>query len=285
MSKKIYLTLASLLLGACGGGGGESPGPLPTPTATPSATPMATPARHELLPAPTVPSTAEVAALNGTKKSTNIGTVLSQSLRPYDISVAGRQVITVRVADQEYTQEMDLRELISGPTATPLTQSGLLRIGTEQMNVSLRGFQGQRSGLLVAYSPNGFLSFSPLGVSTPLDAVPSAGRATYNGIAFNRSDVGKFTYDVDFGDKTGVGHIDGFSRHGLISLKKTNLRVFDKTDHSSNFRGEGSDARGEEFDYTLTLKGAKAEELTGLALGEDSENAIGLHGTRGAITP
>ena len=88
--------------------------------------------------------------------------------------------------------------------------------------------------------------------------------------------------------KTGSSRRKRFLPPGLFPAKRFGSRSglgFDKTDHSSNFRGEGSDARGEEFDYTLTLKGAKAEELTGLALGEDSENAIALHGTRGAITP
>ena len=49
--------------------------------------------------------------------------------------------------------------------------------------------------------------------------MPTRGKATYTGVAFNNEEKGTLAYDVDFGKKEGQGKIEGLSQYGTITLQ------------------------------------------------------------------
>ena len=137
--------------------------------------------------------------------------------------------------------------------------------------------------MLAVYENNQFANISPYGIPTPPAALPTAGKATYNGTAFDHSDRGSFTYHVDFAAKTGQGHIDGLNKYkyGSITLAAGKITQGKSSD---GIVGKASAATGGSFDYNLTFSGNRAEEIAGYAINGDTGEGIGLHGTRGAIT-
>ena len=235
---------------------------------------------NALVPAPTAPNAAEVAAFNASKqrreKTDVVGNV---DWQPYSLSANGHTLIRVSGNRNNAVEEHDFRSLPSGFAAYDGTYTN--RNGS--VPVKVRSYQGFRSGVLAVYENNQFANISPYGIPTPPAALPTAGKATYNGTAFDHSDRGSFTYHVDFAAKTGQGHIDGLNKYkyGSITLAAGKITQGKSSD---GIVGKASAATGGSFDYNLTFSGNRAEEIAGYAINGDTGEGIGLHGTRGAIT-
>ena len=181
-------------------------------------------------------------------------------------------------------QEHDFRSLPAGFAAYNGTYTN--RDGS--FPVKVRSYQGFRSGVVATYyNENVFADFIDYGVRTPPAAIPTAGKATYNGTAFDGNERGSLTYHVDFAAKTGQGHIDGLNKYkyGDITLAEGKF-LQDKLlngDTQTWIGGKASAATGSSFDYRLFFFGNRAEEIAGYAI-NDKWEGITLHGTRGAIT-
>ena len=242
-------------------------------------------AANALVPAPSEPNAAETAAFNARKqRREKINILNAGDWQPYSTSVNGRPLLHTSGDRSNAVVEYDFRSLPAGFAAYNGTYTD--RYGS--LPVKVRSYQGFRSGVVATYlNGNRFLDFTPYGVETPLAAIPAAGRATYHGIAFDHSERGKFTYHVDFGAKTGQGHIDDLNKYkyGDITLAegKFSQKKLSNGDSQTSIEGKASAATGSSFDYALAFFGNRAEEIAGYAR-NDKQEGITLHGTRGAIT-
>ena len=264
--QKTTLNLAAIisaaLLTACGGSSDET-------------------VANALVPAPSEPNAAETAAFNASKQHrVKLNIVDDGDWQPYSIRVNGRTLLHTSGDRSNPVEEYDFRSLPAGFAAYDGNYTN--RNGSVPLKV--RSYQGFRSGVVATYlNGNKFSEITPYGVETPPAAFPAAGRATYNGIAFDHSDRGSFTYHVDFAAKTGQGHIDGLNKYkyGDITLAAGKI-IQEKS--SVGIVGKASAATGGSFDYDLTFSGNRAEEIAGFAANGDTGEGIALHGTRGAIT-
>ena len=263
--QKTALNLAALisaaLLTACGGSADET-------------------VANALVPAPTEPNAAETAAFHASKQRRDKTNVVGNvDWQPFSLSANGHTLIRGSGDRSNPVQEHDFRSLPAGFAAYNGTYTN--RNGSRPVKV--RSYQGFRSGVVAVYENNQFVNISPYGIPTPPAALPTAGKATYHGTAFDHSDRGSFTYHVDFGAKTGQGHIDGLNKYkyGDITLAAGKIT---QVESSVGIAGKASAATGGSFDYDLTFSGNRAEEIAGFAANGDTGEGIALHGTRGAIT-
>ena len=151
---------------------------------------------------------------------------------------------------------------------------------------TVRSYQGFRSGVYIAHSdqPGLFVRTADYGVYTKAEQLPSSGRATYRGAAFDRADQGTLTYHVDFAARTGEGQIDGLPRYdGTINLRKAGFQTHNDgaigvKDGAADTRYKGS------LTYYTAFAGAGAEELTGHVTNVADREYVGFHGTRGEIS-
>ena len=285
--------IAAALLTACGGGSDDAITPAdngdrnasnvnPTPNNGGNA---GTRSGKILVPAPTQPTAAETAAFNKRKVGREEANIITSVFRLYSISANGHTLMRAISSGRIGVTQNDFSSLPSGFASISGTAT---EDGTTNVPVSIRSYQGFRSGVAMFYNTtnnNTVLFASPYGVYTPTAAIPAAGKATYSGTAFDHSERGSLTYNVDFGAKRGSGRIDGLSRYGDITLERA---AFDRTkamDGSAYtyIQGDASTSRGGEMDYILGFFGNRAEEIAGQATSSKQE-AIGFHGTRGAIT-
>lgn len=145
------------------------------------------------------------------------------------------------------------------------------------------------------------------GRATQFAELPERGHATYIGSAFTIDDdrqnqQGDFTYNVDFGNKTGKG---SYSLGGEITvLEKTQFARLDNVSANEEFHDQngmsgkksqvaglfiGESAAGDR--YVLGLYGPNAEEIAGYAKQSkrsedgavDIRDSVGLSGKRGSI--
>ena len=267
--QKTTLNLAALisaaLLTACGGSSDET-------------------VANALVPAPTEPNAAETAAFHASKQHREKTNVVNDGdWQPSSTSVNGRALWHTSGDRSNAVAEYDFRSLPAGFAAYNGTYTD--RYGS--LPVKMRSYQGFRSGVAAAYFENNRTGYiEEYGVSTPPAALPAAGRATYHGTAFDSNERGSLTYHVDFGAKTGQGHIDGLKyKYGDIALAAGKITQEKQLDGSSEtlIKGKASAATGSSFDYGLFFFGNRAEEIAGYAINDEREG-IALHGTRGAIT-
>ena len=242
-------------------------------------------AANALVPAPSEPNAAETAAFNASKQRREKINILNDGdWQPYSTSVNGRPLLHTSGDRSNAVMEYDFRSLPAGFAA----YNGTYTDRDGSLPVKVRSYQGFRSGVVATYhNGNRFQDFMAYGVETPPAAIPAAGRATYNGTAFDSNERGSFTYHVDFAAKTGQGHIDGLNKYkyGDITLAAGKITQEKQLDGSSEtlIKGKASAATGSSFDYSLTFYGNRAEEIAGYAINNEWEG-ITLHGTRGAIT-
>lgn len=161
----------------------------------------------------------------------------------------------------------------------------------------LRSYRGFHSGVYVihpiaAAKPGTSANqASPWYNPTGAAQLPTGGKATYQGHALNihSADSAAFTYHVDFANKTGSGLVAGNAQHASLTLHEARLEAFNDNG-LSGYRFDGSaTATGlpQPHAYQLILSGDRAQEITGYAkyLKDGSTYELGLHGTRGDITP
>ena len=164
-------------------------------------------------------------------------------------------------------------------------------------NVTVRSYQGFHSGIFAINPPSGGVlsrlevAESGLPYFNPTQNLPSAGKATYSGRAFDANPAHDATlrYTIDFGARRGSGEISASSGLGRMTLHDAPITHF--TADNSEFGTmpaygiegrrtlDGSKASGS---YTLGIAGPNAEEIVGWAEIE-GDNELSLHGTRGEI--
>ena len=208
--------------------------------------------------------------------------------RPSTIVVNGKTILNTYRKEGKVIGDYDFRSLPAGFAS--LNASKTYKDDGSTESLTLRSYQGFHSGVLAAYTADGRGETNAgYGVHTPAAAIPAAGKATYNGIAFDKDERGNFTYHVDFAARNGYGNITGISRFGDISLASAALTDGDYwngkggTVKATGIEGQATAAGGSRFNYELTFYGNQAEELTG-ELYNRNLDLIEVHGTRGAIS-
>ena len=166
-------------------------------------------------------------------------------------------------------------------------------------NVTVRSYQGFHSGIFAINPPSGGL-LSRLGAAesglpyfNPTQNLPSAGKATYSGRAFDANPAHDATlrYTIDFGARRGSGEISASSGLGRMTLHDAPITHF--TADNSEFGTmpaygiegrrtlDGSKASGS---YTLGIAGPNAEEIVGRA-DIEGDNELSLPRRNCQITP
>ena len=280
-SLNLAIILGTLLLAACGSSSDDNPAADKPAANNPSANNPQT-------------NTAED-AFEASKYGSRTMGYYSQSgndsdmlIRPSQYVVNGKTIMNTYRKLGEVIGEYDFRSLPAGFAS--LNASKTYKDDDSTVPLTLRSYQGFHSGVLAAYKADGKgETHGEYGVHTPAVAIPAAGKATYNGIAFDKDERGNFTYHVDFAARNGYGNITGISGLGDISLASAALTDDDyQTGKGGSVKGTGIEgqataASGDRFNYDLTFYGSQAEELAG-DLKNRNLDLIKVHGTRGAIS-
>ncbi len=115
---------------------------------------------------------------------------------------------------------------------------------------------------------------------TPTETLPTAGKATYSGAAFNGKNQGVLNYSVDFEGRTGEGKITGLDQNvvldkaGITDINHRN--VIDGSSLSGHGIKGRSNVGGNVGSYELGFFGANAEEIVGTV----NDGEIGFAGSR-----
>ena len=200
---------------------------------------------------------------------------------PYRLAVDGAVLEEVDAK----TSRIDARRLPAG-FAKLSGNYIFLNHNNYRLPATVRSYQGFRSGVFIVHSdqPGVSTNGGDYGVWSKAEQLPSSGRATYRGVAFDRADQGTLTYHVDFAARTGEGQIDGLPRYdGTINLRKAGFQTHD--DGAIGVKGGAADTRYKgSLTYQTGFAGAGAEELTGHVVNAADKEIVGFHGTRGEIS-
>ena len=285
-SLNLAIILGTLLLAACGSSSDDNPAADKPAVNNPSAN---NPSANN--PKTNTANDAFEASKYGSRTMENYSQSGNDSdllLRLSSIVVNGKTIMNTYRKLGEVIGEYDFRSLPAGFAS--LNASKTYKDDDSTVPLTLRSYQGFHSGVLAAYKADGKGETNgEYGVHTPAVAIPAAGKATYNGIAFDKDERGNFTYHVDFAARNGHGNITGISRFGDISLASAALTDGNyPTGKGGSVKGTGIEgqataARGDRFEYNLTFYGNQAEELAG-ELKNRNLDLIKVHGTRGAIS-
>lgn len=111
---------------------------------------------------------------------------------------------------------------------------------------------------------------------TPTEVLPTAGKATYSGTAFDEKKQGVLNYSVDFKERTGEGNITGLGE--TVVLNKGNITHIDHKNEidGSRLQGYGIQGSSNKGNYELGFFGANAEEIVGTV----NDGEIGFAGSR-----
>ncbi len=114
---------------------------------------------------------------------------------------------------------------------------------------------------------------------TPTEALPTAGKATYSGAAFDGQNQGVLSYSVDFKERTGEGNITGLGE--TVVLNKGSITHIDHNNEidGSHLQGYGIKGSSNKGAYGLGFFGANAEEIVG-TVGDSKNDKIGFAGSR-----
>ena len=280
-SLNLAIILGTLLLAACGSSSDDNPAADKPAANNPSANNPQTNTANDAFEASKYGSRKIV-------RYSQSGNDSSMLIRPSSIVVNGKTIMNIYRKEGEVIGDYDFRSLPAGFAS--LNASETYKDDDSTESLTLRSYQGFHSGVLAAYTADGKGDTNgDYGVHTPAAAIPAAGKATYNGIAFDKDERGNFTYHVDFAARNGHGNITGISRFGDISLASAALTDGDYangkggTVKATGIVGQATAASGSRFNYDLIFYGNQAEELAG-DLKNRNLDLIKVHGTRGAIS-
>ena len=179
------------------------------------------------------------------------------------------------------------------PAQLTITRSNGQQI-TENVNVrSYNGFHAgvfTTSGIRTQLPNDNNNEFNQIFIR-PTTQLPSAGKATYAGRAFDQNPVNdaSFTYTINFGTRRGSGEIAASQGVEKILLKEAEIKR--ETDsglmmYTLDGAADAASGRLSGNEYTLVMAGPNAEEIIGNVGYTDKKNQGGLllmHGTRGEI--
>ena len=180
------------------------------------------------------------------------------------------------------------------PAQLTITRSNGQQI-TENVNVrSYNGFHAgvfTTSGIRTQLPNDNNNEFNQIFIR-PTTQLPSAGKATYAGRAFDQNPVNdaSFTYTINFGTRRGSGEIAASQGVEKILLKEAEIKR--ETDsglmmYTLDGAADAASGRLSGNEYTLVMAGPNAEEVIGSVEYTDKKNQGGLllmHGTRGEIS-
>ena len=271
--KELALALLPLLLAACGGGGSDDS--TTDPRSDTNTQPM--PNTNTQTGNNNADAAAQIAFKAAKQGVLPISPVtVGKRLAAYHIDINGKRVVEVDGKNERY----DYSSMPSG--FTTLAGNAHVLNNSNNYEITARSYQGFHSGVFTSYiNQTGKLAHNDVyGASTPLSQIPLTGKATYRGIAFDRTDRGNLTYNVDFATRQGAGNIEGISRYGTITLHKNRILR-----NEAAIVGSASTSKGQSLNYEIGFFGPAAEEIAGRVSNGIEVDSVGLHGTRGEISP
>ena len=159
--------------------------------------------------------------------------------------------------------------------------------GGDTESARIRSYNGFYGGAYIQQSEHGLNLKAAYGIEPLAGEIPTSGKATYTGVAFDKDDRGTLSYHVDFGSKQGHGNITNLGRYGNVTLQPATFRQVNEADYViyeiPQRVGVASSDRYGRMSYDLRLWGPQAAELSGKLSNTDEAVAV-FHGTRGAIT-
>lgn len=254
--------IAITLLAACGGSGTDTPNSVAD-----------NPAQN----APAAPDAQERAefAAGKIREDTFLITLPMNHITDYT-TADGHVLLKVSMLGWG-TKRWDASKLPQGfaTVSGRVSETGNFDAGT----FTARSYQGFRGGVLTL---DGADDETTYGDYTAPAQLPAAGKATYQGVAFDREHQGTLTYHIDFAEKTGHGVIENLPAYGTLHLDKGGIHTNDAMENASEISGTAAAAGGQTLNYRLHVFGNRAEEIAGYAEGYGKDTVI-FHGTRGAI--
>ena len=273
MKTQLLTTLVTLsLLTACGGGGGDDNAPADKPQSNNGKVPTG----KYLLP----------------ETDWDKG---YEAFREFSWQRNGQTFATSEV-NKGHT--IDSAKLPAGFSEFP-AQLTITRSNGQQIteNVNVRSYNGFHAGVFTTSGirtqlPNDDNNeFNQIFIR-PTTQLPSAGKATYAGRAFDQNPVNdaSFTYTINFGTRRGSGEIAASQGVEKILLKEAEIKR--ETDsglmmYTLDGAADAASGRLSGNEYTLVMAGPNAEEVIGSVEYTDKKNQGGLllmHGTRGEIS-
>jgi hypothetical protein len=257
--KTLAFALLPLLLAACGGGGDSAD--------TSPADPNRAPSKPKI-------DAAAQAAFEKSKIGNNIID------RPLDHSVLTINGTVVQEMQNRFERH-DYRTLPAGFTTLPsrldFPENG------KTFDLTTRSYQGFHSGIFISYinqngKPAGIALY---GIEARSADRPTSGKAVYQGTAFNHTEQGTLTYNVDFAAGQGEGKIEGLSHYGTITLNPGKFQTSPAS--RPEIYGSASASQGQTLRYGTAFFGSQLEEMAGKVSNDAENDDIGFHGARGDI--
>ena len=257
--KVLAFVLLPLLLAACGGGGGSA----------------------DTSPADRLSELGKPqnnAATQAAFEQSKIGT------RAIDRQLDHSRLIINGTVVQELGngyQRRDYRILPAGFTTTPsrleFPENG------KTFDLTTRSYQGFHSGIFINYNnqTGNAAGTSLYGAETRAIDRPVSGKAVYQGSAFDRTEQGTLTYNVDFAAGQGEGKIEGLSHYGTITLNPGKFQI--SPTWGLEIYSSANSSRGHALQYGAEFFGPKLEEMAGSVSNAAENDDIGFHGARGSI--
>lgn len=262
----------------------------PTTTTTPSNPSNPT-------PQPTWDNTISYGALKAGAEADTVAYVRSElGVTPTDMTYS------LTIDGKPQTTDIDLSQYGKGYSAHQITETVTGTVGGERGSITRNSnaYIFQQDYSVVAGIHNVDMVGSN-GVREEIDEVhfaikgdptknlPTTGTFNYTGsakVATSASSMseGKFSYDVDFVEKTGSGSISGLSNYGNIELTKGNIQsmTYEGELDSITMQGVNAIAMSDKGmgGYTLGFFGPNAEEVVGKVeiLENGREGAKGIFG-------
>lgn len=260
--KSQYLPFALLvaLVGGCGGGGSDDAANDPPAAQTP--TPQISETYRNRL------NTVKTSSINF-----NVAGLAADTI------VNGRTVISLN----NNRLNLDMRSLPQGWLAT--TGTHIFRDGSsDSAATQVRSYQGFYSGAYIQEGEKGLDLHLTYGVEPLASDMPSRGKATYTGVAFDERDKGTFTYHLDFANQSGHGQVSGLSRYGEVTLHPSTFTRTQKDDFVifETLRGRATSAKSNGLQYSANVWGAGAQEINGKIQEWGDATAV-FQGSRGEI--
>lgn len=155
----------------------------------------------------------------------------------------------------------------------------------DRLPTQIRSYQSLYSGSYIQKGNEGISLHVTYGVEPLIADMPTSGKASYSGVAFDASDRGTFNYHLDFGSRSGHGEISGLSRFGRVTLHPTTFSHKPQDDFVifETTNGRASSEKRGFLQYTANVWGPGGQELNGKLQEAGSATAV-FQGTRGAVT-
>ena len=104
--------------------------------------------------------------------------------------------------------------------------------GGDTESARIRSYNGFYGGAYIQQSEHGLNLKAAYGIEPLAGEIPTSGKATYTGVAFDKDDRGTLSYHVDFGNKQGTRQYhETWAGYGNVTLQPAAFRQTNEADY------------------------------------------------------